>query len=89
MGDVTLRLKEIARTIDEKNLARVALAAFKENTPVLTGYARSNTVLTNDGVHARYGYAALLDAGKSRKAPDGMSKPAIEAVMDYIKKELQ
>jgi hypothetical protein len=55
---------------------------FKAHTPIKTGNARSRTVLKKDTIVAAYPYAQLLDDGRSRQAPDGMTKPTAS----FIKK---
>ena len=55
---------------------------FKSITPVRTGNARRNTFKTQEGVEANYPYAARLDTGYSRQAPEGMSGPT----MDHMEK---
>jgi hypothetical protein len=52
-----------------------AYTFFRAHTPVKTGNARSRTVLKKDTIVAAYPYAQQLDDGRSRQAPDGMSKP--------------
>ena len=98
MGDVLKRLNEIERVLDEKKLAKVAYAAFLENTPQKTGQAKRSTTLSNDTITAGYRYAGVLDAGRgyrdgqmrgSDQAPKGMMKPTIAAILEYIKQELK
>ena len=52
-----------------------AYTFFKAHTPIKTGNARSRTTLKKDTIVAAYPYAQQLDDGRSRQAPDGMSKP--------------
>ena len=52
-----------------------AYTFFKAHTPIKTGNARSRTVLKKDTIVAAYPYAKPLDDGRSRQAPDGMTKP--------------
>ena len=48
---------------------------FKAHTPIKTGNARSRTVLKKDTIVAAYPYAQQLNDGRSRQAPDGMTRP--------------
>jgi hypothetical protein len=52
-----------------------AYTFFRAHTPIKTGNARSRTTLKKDTIVAAYPYAQQLDDGRSRQAPDGMSKP--------------
>ena len=52
-----------------------AYTFFRAHTPIKTGNARSRTVLKKDTIVAAYPYAKPLDDGRSRQAPDGMTKP--------------
>jgi len=66
---------------------------FKDITPVRSGNARNNTSTNtkakNPVIKAKYGYAARLDEGWSKQAPQGMSKPTEDKldqfVNDYIR----
>ena len=55
-----------------------------EVTPKRTGNAKRRTKLRGDTINADYGYAKPLDRGRSRQAPEGMSKPTER----FIKREL-
>jgi len=66
---------------------------FRNETPVKTGNARSNTTLVGNVIYANYPYAAVLDAGRgyrngqmrgSEQAPYGMSAPTINLVMKQL-----
>lgn len=52
---------------------------FKASTPVLSGNARRNTTYNSSSktISAEYPYGAVLDEGYSKKAPLGMSDPAL------------
>lgn len=68
-------------------LPQLALNTFKNNTPIKTGYARSNTRLINNSViTANYAYAETLDRGYSNQSPRGMTKPTEEFVRTSVKK---
>lgn len=49
---------------------------FREITPRRSGNARRRTVVSPRQIQARYPYAARLDSGYSRQAPQGMTQPA-------------
>ena len=55
-----------------------------EVTPKRSGNAKAKTRLRGDTINADYGYARQLDRGRSRQAPEGMSKPTER----FIKREL-
>jgi len=66
-----------------------AYTFFKAHTPIKTGNARRSTVLKKDTIVAAYPYAQPLDDGRSRQAPDGMTKPTeafIKKTTDQIMK---
>jgi hypothetical protein len=66
-----------------------AFTFFKAHTPIRTGNARRSTVFKKDTIVAAYPYAQQLDNGRSRQAPDGMSKPTeafIQKTTDKIMK---
>ena len=66
-----------------------AYTFFKAHTPIKTGNARRSTVLKKDTIVAAYPYAQPLDDGRSRQAPDGMTKPTeafIQKTTDQIMK---
>lgn len=88
MTDIRKRLTDIKKILKSEELAKAAYKEFVRNTPVLTGNARRNTNLQGSTIDANYNYAGKLDRGFSRKAPQGMSKPTMEFIRTYIKKEL-
>jgi hypothetical protein len=98
MADISQRLNQIQKIIDEKNLAKVAFDEFKKNTPVKTGNARRSTTLSGNTIVADYPYAGVLDQGRgnrdgqmrgSTQAPKGMIEPTMQYLLDYIKKALK
>lgn len=88
MTDIRKRLLDIKQILKSDELAKAAYKEFVNNTPVLTGNARRNTTLSGDVIRADYNYAGKLDRGFSRKAPRGMTKPTLEFIQSYIKKQL-
>lgn len=49
-----------------------------KKTPRDTGNARRNTVHRSNAITADYAYAARLDAGYSKQAPDGFTDDTVE-----------
>lgn len=82
------RLAKIEKTIVPKTVIDIAYPVFVNNTPVDTGNARRNTKKFNDEIRAQYPYSRRLDQGWSKKSPNGMTKPTLQAIRDYIKKTL-
>lgn len=88
MSDIRQRLLDIKKILSSDALAKAAHTEFVKNTPVLTGNARRNTNLQGSAINANYNYAGKLDRGFSRKAPRGMTKPTMEFIRSYVKKQL-
>lgn len=88
-GEINRRLNKILAAVDEKELTKVAIDTFKENTPVASGNAKKRTRAVNNEIRAEYAYATRLDQGWSKKKPDGMSKPTIEAIQEYVRNGLK
>lgn len=93
MSNISDRLNKVASTLDNQKVSKVAFEAFKDATPVRSGNAKRNTKLSNNTIEADYSYAGVLDKGRQGKkgsdqAPQGMSKPALEAVRDYVQNNL-
>jgi len=82
------RIQKIQNVITAKNLIDVAYPVFVKNTPVKTGNAKRHTTKTSSEIDAAYPYATRLNQGYSHQSPNGMSKPAVDAMRDYIKKKL-
>ncbi len=82
------RLNYIKRVLDPKNLVNKAYPVFIGETPVRSGNARNRTKKTANAINANYPYAKRLDDGWSRQSPEGMTKPTIEYLRDYIRKTL-
>jgi hypothetical protein len=70
---ITTNVKKKIAQLDKVPLQ--AFTFFKAHTPIKTGRARRSTVLKKETIVAAYPYAQPLDDGRSRQAPDGMSKP--------------
>jgi hypothetical protein len=82
----TDRLNMLKTKLTAKALVDVGYPVFLEHTPVLTGNAKKHTSKTSSQINAQYPYAQRLNEGYSRKSPQGMSKPTIEAIRAYIRK---
>lgn len=87
VGKIQKRINDLEKAIDPKKMAKEAFEYFRSITPVNTGNARRNTRLSGDEIQANYPYAGRLDAGSSRQAPDGMTKPTEKFIQEYIKKQ--
>ena len=87
-GEFSLRVKEIKGILNANQMAKLALPTFLANTPIRTGNARSNTSVRNDEIRADYAYATRLDDGYSKQRPNGMTRPTIKFLQDYIRKNL-
>jgi hypothetical protein len=70
---ITTNVKKKIAQLDKVPLQ--AFTFFKAHTPIKTGRARRSTVLKKETIVAAYPYAQPLDDGRSRQAPDGMTKP--------------
>lgn len=71
---IGIRLQGITKELSQ--LPDEALKKLRELTPIRTGNARRNTKLQNRRtIKADYHYATDLDAGKSKQARQGMTKP--------------
>lgn len=78
--DIKKKMAQLDKVPDQ------AYTFFKAHTPIKTGNARSRTVLKKDTIVAAYPYAKQLDNGRSRQAPDGMSKPTEAFVQKTVDK---
>jgi hypothetical protein len=76
-------LRRITAALDK--LPAEAHQVFKQETPIKTGNARKRTRLQGEVIKADYNYATELDAGKSRQAPEGMSKPTEQYITKRVK----
>ena len=95
-GEITRRINQLEKALDQNKLADEAFRFFKDITPVKTGNAKSKTTLNKNEINAAYPYAGVLDKGRhmttrgargSYQAPDGMTKPTERFVQEYIKKQ--
>jgi hypothetical protein len=71
-----------------KEVMKDAHKFYVKKTPIDTGNARRSTKYKANQhgatIHGSYPYAAKLDNGYSKQAPDGMTEPTI----DYIENQL-
>lgn len=77
---ITPSLARIQRELE--TLAPGAYKTWVDNTPVRSGNAKRKTRLRQTAVgkgeiDANYDYAVPLDQGRSRKSPQGMSRPTL------------
>lgn len=75
-----------------KDLAKVPEEAYKfwvSVTPKKTGNARRNTKLSGKEIRADYNYAVPLDKGRSRQAPQGMSKPTEKFIERSVRSKIR
>ena len=83
------RLEYIQKTITPKELIdNAGYPTFYKKTPHRTGNAQRHTTKTSSSIDANYPYAKRLDEGWSNQSPNGMVKPTIIAIQDYIRKKL-
>jgi hypothetical protein len=87
------RLNKVLTTLDDQTIANQAFKKFKDVTPIRSGNAKRKTKLQNNTINADYPYAEVLDKGRhmtnrgmrgSDQAPEGMTKPTIEHIRDYV-----
>ena len=81
------RMKALSKVPDK--LMSNAEKELKANTPKRSGNARNKTKLLGDKIRSNYSYAGALDAGSSKQAPDGFTKPTIEFMGKNIDKLLK
>lgn len=96
MSNISRRLNTVLKTLDDNNISREAYKKFKEITPIAKkngGNAKRKTRLEGTTINADYAYAGVLDKGRhmtnkglrgSEQAPEGMSKPTLEHIREYV-----
>jgi hypothetical protein len=85
-NEISLRLDQIKKDLNDQTIAKESYKFFKSRTPIRSGNARTHTFLDKNVIEADYPYAVRLNEGWSKQAPDGMVKPTIAFVLDYIKR---
>jgi hypothetical protein len=85
-GEINKRIDRLQTDLQSDKLAAAAYKFFRNTTPIKSGNARRNTVLSGDEIQADYAYAGRLDQGYSKQAPAGMSKPTDQYIRDWIAK---
>ena len=97
MSNIAKRLNKVQMVLNDRNIAEHAIEIFKEVTPIDTGNARRSTKLSSNAVEADYPYAQVLNDGRrpttrgmrgSKQAPEGMTKPTITRLRDYVRDQL-
>jgi len=97
MSNITARLKKVEMVLNDRNIAQHVVTIFKEETPIDSGNARRSTTLKSNVIEADYPYAQVLNQGRrpttrgmrgSKQAPEGMTKPTIERLRDYVRDQL-
>lgn len=84
-NNLTPRLKSLQRELAK--YPQAAEAKFISLTPIKTGNARKNTQLVNNKViEASYPYAQPLDNGRSKQAPQGMTRPFSQWVANQARR---
>jgi hypothetical protein len=79
---MTPSLRRISAALTK--LPSEAYTIFKDETPIKTGNAKRRTRLQGQVIKADYDYATELDAGKSRQAPEGMSRPTEQFITKRV-----
>ena len=83
-NNLTPSLNKIQREL--KKVPAEAYKYWESQTPVRSGNARRSTSLQGDTINAKYPYAARLNEGYSKQAPQGMSEPTDRFVAALIKR---
>ncbi len=86
-GEIGKRLDQLNNLFTDETLAKEGFKYFRGVTPIRTGNARRNTFRNKNEIEANYPYARRLDEGYSPQARDGMTKPTIAHMQDWIKKQ--
>jgi hypothetical protein len=84
VDNLTPSLDRIKKDLEET--PKEAHRFWVKTTPKDTGNARNKTKLTGNTIRADYPYAQPLDKGRSRQAPQGMSKPTLKFIREYLKR---
>lgn len=66
---------------------------FKRKTPIKSGNARRNTKYKEGSRSTKiigdYNYSGVLDAGRSKQAPKGMTSPSLQELRKQIAKNFR
>jgi len=66
---------------------------YRKETPVRSGNARNKTKYRETSrsynIESKYDYAGPLDAGRSKQAPNGFTKPSFDFLKDKITKSFK
>ena len=97
MSNIRRRLDKVLDTLNDRTISKEAYDFFHDITPERSGNAKRNTRLRGNTIDANYPYATVLDKGRhmtnrgmrgSTQAPQGMSKPTLKHIRDYVYKKL-
>lgn len=83
-SNIQARLDQVQRKVNR--IKDHAHEEFQKITPIRTGNARRNTNRISDGVEANYNYANALNEGRSSQAPEGMTKPTVDAIQSFVRR---
>jgi hypothetical protein len=81
---ITPHIKGIKKQL--KIMPKEAHKVFVGATPIRRGNARRNTKLNNNVIRADYNYAYLLEKGRSKQAPKGMTEPTFNFLKKFLDK---
>lgn len=81
-NDLTKKLQQL------KAVPKVFYDKFYALTPKRSGNAKNKTKLSSNIIAADYPYAGPLNKGKSKQAPQGMSKPSLEYTRQIVREFL-
>lgn len=87
-GEISLRIDKIKKILDPDTVAKAAYPVFYKNTPIKTGNARRRTTVDKGEIRADYPYAQRLDNGYSRQSPGGMTRPTLDFIQSYIRRNI-
>lgn len=81
---ISPHIKSIKKKLTQ--MPKEAHKVFVKATPIRRGNARRRTKLNNNVIRADYNYAYLLEKGRSKQAPKGMTEPTINFVKKFLDK---
>ena len=94
---IVQKLNQIKIILDQNKLANIGADYMRNITPIRSGYAKDHTRAEGNNIHADYQYADVLDQGRymsnrgmrgSDQAPNGLTKPTIEFLDNYVKQSI-
>lgn len=84
--DFQKTMRELGYIVDRN--WRAAGNQFRQITPRRSGNARSKSNYNSSEIRGDYPYAARLDEGYSKQAPNGMSEPALRYFESGLEKDI-